>query len=185
MDKKLKKQLLIVTIIILLVINISALITIFYNSKVSERKLQQAEILRQERQINGMHHFFRDQLKLSEEQFSEFKAINDNRIKISRNISHKLHNNRILILEEVAKVNPDLKELDRIAKEIGQLHYELKENTINQFMEMKSICNAEQQEALQQIFLQMINEQDKGGPRMGRGKNREHRERRRPNGYGR
>lgn len=162
MNSKVKKQLLVITIIFLIVINITALITIFYNSTIKSKKRDEAELIKEQRQIRGMRYYFKNELKLSEKQFEEFQQINIEISKLSQEIAQKLHEKRILMLKELAKENPDLKKLNNLANEIGELHYELKNNTIKHFLELKNICNEDQQEVLQQIFMQMINEQDKG-----------------------
>ena len=77
------------------------------------------------------------------------------------------------MMTEIAKKNPNPEILDNYAYEIGTLHYELKKQTINHFLELKKICNEEQQESLQKLFMQLLNDQDgfRRNPRE-RGRNR-------------
>ncbi len=165
MESITKRKILIVSILILFVINISALITILYNNYQVKKRFVKDEILQKETQNRGMNYFFKDELNLTEEQFEEFKIINDKYFNKSQDIALKLHNNRILLLEEVANINPNMNTLNLVAKEIGELHYELKLNTIQHFMELKNLCNDEQQEYLQHFFMRIIENQDNSSPR--------------------
>ena len=87
------------------------------------------------------------------------------------------------MIDEIAKLNPNIENLDSIAKEIGNLHYELKLNTINHFIELKGICNDQQQEILQTMFKQMImgNDHKRIRKEYQRGKNRKYPPKRRVN----
>lgn len=161
MDTKTKKTLLISTIILLIVINVSALATIYYNSKIRTKKLAEMNNLKEEVQIRGMHRFIREELKLSDEQFSQFKEITITNMRKSHEIALELNEKRLDMMNEIAKVNPNMKTLDNIANDIGSLHYELKKTTINHFLELKEICNDDQLESLQKLFMQMIQDQDR------------------------
>lgn len=165
MESITKRKILIVAIIVLFAINISALATIIFNNYQVKKRFEQNELVRKDAQTRGMNYFLKDELNLSNEQFESFKAINDKYFKKSQDIAFKLHNNRILLLEEVAKLNPNMDILDQSAKEIGELHYELKLNTIQHFMELKELCNDEQQKYLQGFFMKIIEEQDNSFPR--------------------
>lgn len=183
MDTKTKKSLLIITIILLIVINVSALATIYYNSKIKTKKLTEMNNLKEEVQIKGMHRFIRDELKLSDEQFQQFKEIARTNMIIAHGIALELNEKRTEMMNEIAKENPNSKILDDIASDVGSLHYELKKTTISHFLELKEICNEDQQESLQKIFMQMIRDQDRNkfgrSPREGeRGRNRDGRPRR-------
>lgn len=173
MNSTSKRKILVGLVIILLIINISALSTIMYKNNQVKSRIEKEEFLRQEEQNRGMNYFFKNELNLSDEQFESFQTINDKYFKNSHEIAYNLQNNRILLIEEIAKLNPNTKNLDNIAREIGDLHYKLKVNTIDHFMELKSLCNEEQQEKLQHFFFRMIDDQDN---------NRQYKRRNRPHG---
>ena len=160
MDTKTKKTLLISTIILLIVINVSALATIYYNSKIRTKKLAEMNNLKEEIQIRGMHRFIRDELKLSDEQFIQFKEVTITNMRKSHEIALELNKKRLDMINEIAKENPNPNTLDKIARDVGSLHYELKKTTISHFLELKEICNDDQLETLQKIFMQMIQKQD-------------------------
>jgi hypothetical protein len=183
MNSNIKKQVLIGVIILLVIINLSALITIIFHNKQENNQLTQEEFIREDPRQKGMNYYLRDELNLSNEQFDSFQNINKQYFKESKDIASNLHNKRILMLEEIANKDPNLKNLDQIAKEIGDLHYELKLNTIDHFLALKSICNEEQQILLQDFFMKMIDNQDQGQfrRREGPGRNRHQRTPRRNN----
>ncbi len=166
MNAKTKKTLLISTIIVLLVVNISALSTIIYNKKVHAKKQDKISNVQDEIRKQGMRRFFQEELNLSEEQFHEFKIINTKYSQDSRKIAFQMRKKRYEMMKEIAKKNPNSGNLDQIALDIGSLHYDLKKLTINHFMELKDICNEEQQEILHKMFIQMLSVQD--GERMER-----------------
>lgn len=173
MDTKTKKSLLIVTIILLIVINISALATIYYNSKIRTKKLAEINYQKKQVHVRGMYKFLRDELNLTDEQCMQFRNINKINMSKFHKIAIELNEKRFDMMNEIAEKNPNTKILDDIAGDIGSLHYELKKITINHFLELKEICNDEQQEGLQKIFMQMIHNQDHNKmKRSPRGRNR-------------
>lgn len=161
METKTKKTLLISTIILLIAINISALSTIYYHNKIQAKKVIEMKNIKEEARIKGMHRYIKEELNLTDHQFEIFKEISKTNMNSSHEITVKLNEKRFEMMNEIAKVNPNLDTLDRVAEDIGLLHYELKKSTINHFIKLKEICNDDQQENLQKLFMQLINEQDK------------------------
>lgn len=183
MNKQTKKTLLILLIIVLVVINISALVTIIFSkNSVSPPEKPFENQMIEEVESRGMYHFIRDELKLSDEQFDQFRVIHKTNMIKSRKIAIELSGKRREMMTEIAKENPNQEKLDGIAKEIGELHYQLKLNTINHFLELKEICNEEQQESIQRLFMKLLSDQDHdefGPNKHRRGRNRDERPHRR------
>lgn len=182
MNKQTKKTLLVLLVIVLVVVNISALVTIIFSEKrdLPLNKPFDNEIS-EEIESRGMYRFIKDELKLTDEQFDQFRVIHKTSMLKSRKIAVELNNKRQNMMSEIAKENPNLEKLDTIAKEIGELHYNLKLNTINHFLELKDICNEEQQESIQILFMRLLSNQNHdelrpNKPRRGRNrKERPHR----------
>ena len=160
MNNQSKKRLTIVLIVFLVIINISALLTIFYNSKVKTRKIEAINIQKEEIKQSGVSGFFRNELNFSEEQFDTFKKINRTYAIKTRDVSFELDKNRHLLIEEIARENPNMQNVDSISRLIGNLHYQLKLYTSDHFLELKSICNEDQQKTLIKLFERMT--KDKG-----------------------
>lgn len=183
MNKQTKKTLLILLIVVLVVINISALVTIMYSEKsdLPPDKPFNNQVI-EEIESRGMYHFLRDELKLTDEQFEQFRDIQRTNMIKSQSIALELSKKRQEMMNEIAKKNPNREKLDAIAKEIGELHYQLKLNTIHHFLELKDICNEDQQESIQRLFMNLLSDQDRDEFRPNkhrRGRNREDRPHRR------
>ena len=154
------RNILIIVLILLIMVNISALFTIVYKNRVKQAEFSKYTEMQEKVRSEGMNRFFRDELKLSEEQFSRFREINESNMLKSREIVRRLNELRFEMIMEIAKDNPDNKALDQIASEIGEQHYQLKQNTIGHFMELKAICTPEQQKVLHGMFIEMLDRQD-------------------------
>jgi hypothetical protein len=165
METKTKKTLLISTIILLIAINISALTTIYFHNKIQTKKFVEMQNMKEEVQIQGIHRFIKNELRLNESQFELFKEKSQTNMNKLHEITLDLNRSRYRMMSEIAKKNPNTETLDDIAMEIGTLHYELKKSTINHFLELKEICNDDQQEDLQKLFMQLINDQDQNDSR--------------------
>lgn len=178
MNTNTKKRLLIGTIIVLLIINISALSTMIYHNKLDHKRYEDVTHVQDEIRERGMRRYLQQELNLSEEQLAEFHKINTKFSSNTREITYQLSTKRHDMMNEIAKLNPNLNKLDQIADDIGELHYDLKRETIHHFLELKDICNDEQQRTLQKMFLQMLSHQDRERMERGpHGKGRRERER--------
>ncbi|MFC2104651.1 Spy/CpxP family protein refolding chaperone [Bacteroidota bacterium] len=161
MNTNTKKTLIIGIIILLLVINISALSTIFYHKKIRSKKIAEISNVQKDIRVRGMRRYIQEELNLSEEQFIQFRESHTAYMTSSQEIASELDIKRSEMMNEVANINPSSEKLDSIAYNIGTLHYELKKLTINHFMELKNICKEDQQEVLQKLFMHMINGSDR------------------------
>ena len=187
MNKLTKKQLLIGGLILLFVINIAALGTIIYqnqkykvpveeeeNSKRSwddSRKGNREKDYRhkghkddgyEKRRGNRFDHFIKDELNFDEDQYSKFLDLREKNKEKQHNIVRKLSQKRKEMMSELSAENPDTTKLKQIAKQIGELHEELKKGTINHFIQVKAICNPSQKEKFNELIQKM--EKHKGRP---------------------
>ncbi len=166
MNKQTKKIILSALIIILIIINLSSLSTIYYHKRIRDKKIEEFNDKKKQLHIGGIHRFIKEELKLDSLQFEQFREAYYKNMRESHNIAEKLNIYRYDMITEVAKINPNERELDKISRNIGDLHYELKKLSINHFMELKEICNEEQQENLQKLFMRMMEDQDSGRNKM-------------------
>lgn len=156
MESTNKKRLLIAAIILLLVINISALATFLFTTNLKQKRFEDIRKTREQIEFNGMHKFLKDELKLNEEQFQIFREAGKKYFRQNREIAQKLDDKRLEFINELTSNQPDDIKLDKISREIGELHYELKKNTIDHYFDLKKICNPEQQKTMDKLFMQMI-----------------------------
>lgn len=184
MNKLTKKQLLIGALILLFAINLAALGTIIYQNYQNNQIPQEVNRFQPgerhvpsgrgvpgrstpgrrmgtkdpaERQDSGrpFNQLVRERLELDEQQFSQYQELMKKNREEQRNIAMVLAEKRNQMMEELAKDEPNQQKLDDLAREIGDLHTELKRNTIDHFNQFRSICRPEQRKALNQMILDM------------------------------
>lgn len=97
--------------------------------------------------------FFREQLDLSPEQVEQFRELNRNYNRSARQITLQLEDLRIQMVNEMGQATPDENKLEGITKSIGNLHAGLKQITIDYYLQMKAVCNEQQQKKLNEIFV--------------------------------
>ena len=100
--------------------------------------------------------FFREQLNLDAEQLTQFRELNRNYNKTAWQISHQLEVLRREMVQELGRENSNKKVLQSISSQIGELHSELKDKTIDYYLGMKRVCNEEQRNKLNEIFISML-----------------------------
>lgn len=154
--------------------NISTLATIMYHKYQSDQSATRTAPEKQQLETDSEKfsgRYFRDQLNLSAEQMDQFKGINPAFRLKARNITIELADKRQQMLIEMAAEKSDTLRLNALSDSIGQLHGELKRITYRYYMEIKNICDPEQQKKLEQIFGEMFTNDlpmgypGKGGPR--------------------
>jgi len=179
MNKLTKKQLLIGGLILLFVINIAALGTIIYQNQKYNNELDFSEeqekswydSRREKRYDRHMHkdrnersrpgrgnrfdYYIKDELNFSDSQFDEYLDLRTKNKDEQHSIVEKLAQKREDMMKELSTVNPDTTKLKQIAEQIGDLHKELKNKTIEHFMEVKTICNPSQKEKFNNLIRRM------------------------------
>jgi len=147
-------------IIILLVINISAITTIFYGISVRDKKDTKPYPSKTEYHRHHEGRFFDSSLNLTEEQRQHFKNAKHKFYSEAKIIAGQMHKKRVEFMNELASDEPDTLKLQEIAKDIGSLHTKLKLQTYKHYLELKSICTKEQEEKLIIIFKSMLYNED-------------------------
>jgi Spy/CpxP family protein refolding chaperone len=159
MNTEKKYSLMIWAVVILAVMNISTLTTILYHKyqsdktdTVSASDPKQSET--DSEKFSGR--YFRDQLNLGSEQMDKFRKINPVFRPKARSITIELAQKRNQMLIEMSAAKSDTLRLNALSDSIGQLHSNLKKITFQYYLEIKSICNPEQQKKLEQLFGEMF-----------------------------
>jgi len=168
-----KYSLLIWAVVVLAIMNVSTILTVFYHKYQSDNVVnstidaKQTEI--DSERFSGR--YFRDELNMSNAQMEKFKVINPVFRPKARFITIELAEKRKQMLVEMAAAKSDTSRLNALSDSIGQLHSELKKVTYRYYLEMKEICNPEQQVKLEKLFGEMFSNDSalgssgKGGPR--------------------
>lgn len=92
------------------------------------------------------------ELNLSPEQEAKFETLRKDYAEQTRTNRMSLQENYRIIMKELSTPSPNRQYLDSIAQEIGRLHVEQQESTIDHFLTLRQVCTPEQYEKLQQIF---------------------------------
>jgi len=165
MTAKTNKSLLIWLIIILLATNISTIGTIFYHVYFQDKQLPD-EPDRELRIPEGhLGRFFRDEMNLTPQQHRQFRDFRQNFHRKANGLAMRMQENRNMLFQELATENPDTVYLGKLADEIGKMHAQLKRLTFEYYLQMKSVCDPQQQQKLHFIFSKMIND-DRAGMKM-------------------
>ena len=166
-------------IIILIVINLTTIVTVVHNRRqlsnkgltpASERGMSESASM----QYSGR--YFRDSLNLSMDQMRKFSDFNPGFRQAVMAINIDMADKRHKMLIEMAKNVCDTNRLNNLSDSIGYLHARLKKETYQYYINFKNICNQEQQRKLEQLFGEMFNTDmqmgmngrgPRGGRRMG------------------
>jgi flagellar basal body-associated protein FliL len=149
-----KKNIVIVSIAVLLIVNIAAISTVLF---LAYKKPAMPEIQPRE-SINTA----RKKINLSADQKSAFEGFQKKYQQQTRNVFIKMHQKRVRMMDEFSKEDPDSILLYDLAKKTGELHEELKVLTINHLLDLKGICSEKQFKYLEGMFRQKIMDDESG-----------------------
>lgn len=154
MDYFTKRRLVIWGFSILILLNLSALATIAYY-----------RFFRPPREEVRIHPAWRKHkpepclwkaLNFTDAQKAQFDTVKNTYRNRSTKIIHALRQKRVAIIKELSTNEPDNAKLEKLADEIGKLHADLKKESIHHLLELKTICNTEQNEMLSLHFNRML-----------------------------
>lgn len=150
MDYFLKKRFSFWLVFILLTVNIAAIFTILYHTYSDHSPAASTSV------NTGAGKIITSELGLNAEQIDLFTGINKVYTEQSQKILDRLTEKRSEMLAELGEKSPDTSILNAIAKNIGELHTDLKLQTIQNFMELKKICTPDQQLLLSKMYNDML-----------------------------
>lgn len=152
-----KTQFLIWAVIILFAMNVATVVTIVV-SRDRTVKSEATNVQSPPADPDAVRfHFFAQELGLRPDQMDAFRNANRNFNPRVKQLSMQMADMRQDMVNELGKENPDRQKLDSLAAAFGNLHRELKEQTINYYMELRSVCTPEQQHQLHVLFRTMLN----------------------------
>ncbi len=163
-------RILIWVIVILVATNLSMGLSFWYHKHQDNKTAEKAAEEQVQMPSEQRTKFFRDQLDLSMDQVDVFRSLNRKYNQNARQISNNLERLRIEMVEELDKADPSEELLDSIVTKIGELHKQLKKETMDYYLGMKAECDTAQQEKLKEIFLTVSKtKEDVSLPGRGRG----------------
>ena len=134
-----KKNLLVLFLILLTIVNVAALATIAYHRFHAKRPFRPAG------RPDGHMQFLKQELGLSEEQASDFESHMQRFRMETEPIHDSIRIMRTELMSELTKQEPDAGRLDQLAEEIGALEVDLKKKSITHMLEGKKLLTPEQQ----------------------------------------
>lgn len=151
-----KYRILIWVIVILVATNLSMGFSFLYHKQQDKKLAEQTEQEAIELPARQRTRFFREQLNLQPQQMEIFRELNRSFNRTAWQINHQLESLRIEMVRELGLENPHAQKLASISEEIGKLHTQLKNETIDYYLAMKEACTDEQQEKLNEIFISVL-----------------------------
>jgi len=116
---------------------------------------------------------WREKMGFTPEQNMQLKELRNEFREASSGIFKNLSENQQQIFEELDQENPDQEKLDRLAIETGQLHAQLRKETIQHMLAIKAVTTPGQYEKMAEMIQQWI-----FPPRFGHQQQGQHRHRR-------
>lgn len=147
-------------IVILLATNLSMGVSFLYHKQQDKKIVEQSQEAAIEIPAQRRTRFFMEQLNLRQDQMDVFRQLNRNFNQNAWQINHQLEDLRIEMVTELGKENPEKENLDSIALKIGSLHSELKEITMDYYLNMKKECDEEQKVKLNDIFMSVLQQNE-------------------------
>lgn len=135
--------------ILLLILNIAAISSIFLHRKSVERECRYMEDCRNS--PDRFHHL-KEELKMDDKQWQEFRHIRDEHHESMELFRNSLKDKHRELFELVSSESKDSLRLETIKAEICSLHNEISDESINYYIQAKSICSKEQIDALNEHF---------------------------------
>jgi hypothetical protein len=146
-------------IIALAVLNITTILTIIYHRHQTGPDITvpgSGTIGEGNSSVRFSGRYFRDELDLNAEQMNRFREFNPAFRQNVRDINLQLNDLRRLMLDEMSSPGSDPAKLNLLADSVGYLHAELKKHTYRYYMNFKDMCNMEQKEKLDNMFMEMF-----------------------------
>jgi Spy/CpxP family protein refolding chaperone len=141
-----KKNLVILFIVLLTIINIAALATIAYHRFHPKRPFRPMD------RPDTPASFIKRELDLNEEQAKEFESQDKRFREATKPILDSLEAKRRDLMDEIAAKEPNRDRLDRLTEEIGALQIALQKKTIMHLLKEKSFLTPEQQKKFFSFF---------------------------------
>lgn len=105
--------------------------------------------------LNSMD-MLRSELNLTDDQYRKVLVENDKTLRTYDIVLDMMCETNVAMIEELARPSSDPRVLDSLARKIGTLNTSLRRHTSEYFLNLKTICNAEQQQKLTLIFKSMM-----------------------------
>ena len=145
-----KTTMLVWVIVILVVLNITTVVTYHYIQRETSVEQESLLIMSEGKRLTGSQ--FRHILNFDNEQMDSFRKENRHFQPRFRHIIYRIDSLKSEMFTELQQADMDSVVLDSLAAQIGLLHADLKRETILFYKRIKAVCNQEQQSKLGTVF---------------------------------
>ncbi len=167
-----KNKVLVWIIVLLAVLNITTIATIVYHVRQDKKNAETSIVIGAGNPLNGS--YLRSEVGFDEEQMEAFRSANKEFRPVSNEIIYKMDSLKHLMFDEINKEQIDTLKMDKLSKEFGELHAELKDKTNHFYIKLKAISTPEQSEKLKETFAPLFYQDGANNFGKGRGQGRGH-----------
>ncbi len=163
-------QLLIMTIIVLVILNIGSLALLWQNNSLPFMDKQTPK--EQSQQENG-EDFLKQELNLSARQVATFHQLREEHFEKMERVTRRERNAMEDFFEEMTSPDGSETKAKELASEVGAIKAEKEMELYQHFQWLKSVCNDSQKERLSEIFYDFMREKaqkGKSSPQRGKDK---------------
>lgn len=147
-----KVQVLTWLVVLLLVLNVVTIASIIYHNY-QERKASESLILPGPVAGNPLNgRFLRQELRFDRDQLDAFRQLNQSFRPWAMEITYQIDSLKGVMFDKMQETPPDSVTILALAKGIGDLHGQLKQETYRFYRGLYSICRDDQKAALEEVF---------------------------------
>jgi hypothetical protein len=161
-----RNAILIWAVIVLSLMNLATIGTIIYHVKTDNVSNDTIQLVVNDFLLNNSK--ITEALGLTSSQSVDCKFILNDFRQSAREIHRDLNMNRSSLFVELQKENPDTSICNSYSIEIGQLHKELKLETIRFYLQLKNICPSGKENNLHQLLAPLFYSENSIGPAGGK-----------------
>ena len=96
--------------------------------------------------------FFRDQMGFSREQMNQFGALRDRHFEEIKDVREAIEQNRESFFQELEKKNPDIRFIDSLNREVGNMHYRWAGSSTDFMIQAGDLCNDNQRSKFHRLM---------------------------------
>ncbi len=161
MENKSKKRILVGLLILLILINLTALGTFIYQKYLSapkDRNEYTVEANEQHNPHNRLKLYIKKELQLDDEQFRNYCILKDMNIENSAEVWNHLVKFRESNIQEITSPNPDTTRLKELADSIGLYHSKMQLEMNRHYLSVKMILHPDQVSKFNEMIKHADNE---------------------------
>jgi Spy/CpxP family protein refolding chaperone len=167
MDYFSKKRLAFWGVALLVIMNISALATVWFQQHRPPELSRRPESERPEPPQQRVRQFLKEELGLTEAQTAQFAEYQNRHFAHAREARDAIRNLKQELFHELSALAPDTVKAEKLAAAIGAKQSELEKMTFYHFLDLKRLCTPAQQTKLDALFgklLRMLDSRPKPPP---------------------